>query len=95
MLNFSLVDPDNRRLPDFDELEQLLVNNEKPTWDDETAWTSGQLKQHVVAVIARYRQQEPALFLQITLPKAGVADKVIAFARLANGDACRSAPSGI
>lgn len=91
VLNFSLVDPDNRRLPDFDELEQLLVNNEKPAWDDETAWTSGQLKQHVVAVIARYRQQEPALFLQgdyLPLETTGDhADKVIAFARLANGDA--------
>lgn len=91
VLNFSLVDPDNRRLPDFDELEQLLVNNEKPAWDDETAWTSGQLKQHVVAVLARYRQQEPALFLQgdyFPLETTGDhADKVIAFARLANGDA--------
>lgn len=91
VLNSSLVDPDNRRLPDFDELEQLLVNNEKPAWDDETAWTSGQLKQHVVAVIARYRQQEPALFLQgdyLPLETTGDhADKVIAFARLANGDA--------
>ena len=91
VLNFSLVDPDNRRLPDFDELEQLLVNNEKPAWDDETAWTSGQLKQHVVAVLARYRQQEPALFLQgdyFPLETTGDhADKVIAFARQANGDA--------
>jgi (1->4)-alpha-D-glucan 1-alpha-D-glucosylmutase len=91
VLNFSLVDPDNRRLPDFDELEQLLVNNEKPAWDDETAWTSGQLKQHVVTVLARYRQQEPALFLQgdyFPLETTGDhADKVIAFARQANGDA--------
>lgn len=91
VLNFSLVDPDNRRLPDFDELEQLLVNNEKPAWDDETAWTSGQLKQHVVAVLARYRQQEPALFLQgdyFPLETTGDhADKVIAIARQANGDA--------
>ena len=91
VLNFSLVDPDNRRLPDFDELEQLLVNNEKPAWDDETAWTSGQLKQHVVAVLARYRQQKTALFLQgdyLPLETTGDhAGNVIAFARQANGEA--------
>jgi (1->4)-alpha-D-glucan 1-alpha-D-glucosylmutase len=91
LLNFSLVDPDNRRLPDFDELEKLLMNNEKTPRDDENAWMSGQLKQHIVAVLARYRQQKPALFLQgdyVALTAAGVHDKnVIAFARTFNDDA--------
>jgi len=91
VLNFSLVDPDNRRLPDFDELDRLLVQGEKPEWNDETAWTSGQLKQHIVAVLARYRQQKTALFLQgdyLPLETTGDhAGKVIAFARQANGEA--------
>ncbi|MBU9844884.1 malto-oligosyltrehalose synthase [Rahnella ecdela] len=91
LLNFSLVDPDNRRLPDFDELEKLLMNNEKTPRDDENAWMSGQLKQHIVAVLARYRQQKPALFLQgdyVALTAAGVhAKNVIAFARTFRDDA--------
>ena len=90
-LNFSLVDPDNRRLPDFAGLERLLIQGEKPVWDNETAWTSGQLKQHVVAVLARYRQQKPALFLQgdyVALTAAGDHSKnVIAFARTFRNDA--------
>ncbi|RJT43352.1 malto-oligosyltrehalose synthase [Rahnella woolbedingensis] len=91
LLNDSLVDPDNRRLPDFSELERLLVQGEKPEWDNEAAWTSGQLKQHIVAVLARYRQQKPALFLQgdyVPLTATGDrAENVIAFARQEKNDA--------
>ncbi|CAM3786764.1 malto-oligosyltrehalose synthase [Rahnella bruchi] len=91
LLNDSLVDPDNRRLPDFSELERLLVQGEKPVWDNKAAWTSGQLKQHVAAVLARYRQQKPTLFLlgdYVPLTAAGDhAKNVIAFARQEKSDA--------
>ena len=40
-LNFSLVDPDNRREPDFATLEQWLADDEAPTTGNEQNWLSG------------------------------------------------------
>ncbi len=80
-LNFSLVDPDNRRLPDFAGLERLLMRDGK----EAEGRANGQLKQQMIARLAGLRQQKPALFQQgdylpltTTGPHAG---NVIAFAR--------------
>lgn len=90
-LNFSLVDPDNRRLPDFTRLEQRLRQDEKPAWDQQAYWLNGQLKQYVVATLAGLRQQKPALFQTgdyVPLSATGKhAENVIAFARVSNDEA--------
>lgn len=90
-LNFSLVDPDNRRLPDFTRLEQQLRQDEKPAWDQQAYWLNGQLKQYVVETLAGLRQQKPALFQQgdyVPLSATGKhAENVIAFARVSNDEA--------
>lgn len=90
-LNFSLVDPDNRRLPDFTGLERLLMQDEKPAGDKPESWLNGQLKQYLVSALAGLRQQKPALFQQgdyVPLSASGDhGENVIAFARVNNDDA--------
>ena len=85
-LNFSLVDPDNRREPDFATLTQQLVGDEQPVPTNEESWQSGLLKQQVIAKSLRLRQQKPALFrygdyLPLTVTGER-ADHVIAYARV-------------
>src|SRR5690606_31344407 len=58
-LDFSLVDPDNRREPDFGRLEQQLAEADKLSSGDEEEWQTGRLKQHVVAAVLRLRQEAP------------------------------------
>lgn len=90
-LNFSLVDPDNRREPDFAALERLLDEDENSDSFTEESWLSGQLKQHVIARLLRFRQQQPTLFRKGDyLPLAATgkrAENVIAFARAEGDDA--------
>ena len=84
-LNYSLVDPDNRREPDFALLEQQLTAEQKPDFSDKEAWFSGRLKQQVIARILQARQQLPTLFRQgdyLPLDADGKhAERVLAFAR--------------
>jgi (1->4)-alpha-D-glucan 1-alpha-D-glucosylmutase len=47
--NFSLVDPDNRREPDFFALASALDDEEKPLTTDKDAWFSGRTKQQAIA----------------------------------------------
>lgn len=90
-LNFSLVDPDNRRDPDFDQLERLL--DEEQSWANSTqqSWLSGQVKQYAIAKGLHLRLEKPALFRHGNyLPLAAEgnqSDKVIAFARTYDADA--------
>ncbi|WP_413728412.1 malto-oligosyltrehalose synthase [Sodalis sp. RH19] len=90
-LNFSLVDPDNRREPDFAALERLLAGSEKPVVATEEGWLSGQLKQHIIARILPLRRQKTALFRRgdyLPLTASGKqAENVIAFARAESDDA--------
>lgn len=90
-LNFSLVDPDNRREPDFATLEQWLADDEAPTTGNEQNWLSGELKQHVTAKLLRFRQQKPMLFRRGDyLPLAATgkrAENVIAYARAQDDEA--------
>ncbi|CDZ35003.1 (1-_4)-alpha-D-glucan 1-alpha-D-glucosylmutase [Neorhizobium galegae bv. officinalis] len=90
-LDFSLVDPDNRREPDFDTLQRRLTEKEKLASTEEDEWQSGRLKQHVIATLLRVRQEAPTLFRRgeyLSLRASGKrADNVIAFARADMDDA--------
>ena len=90
-LDLSLVDPDNRREPDFDRLQQRLTEKEKLASTEEDEWQSGRLKQHVIATLLRVRQEAPTLFRRgeyLPLGASGKrADNVIAFARADMDDA--------
>jgi len=83
-LNFSLVDPDNRREPNYDELEKML-DAQDVDFNSEAVWMNGQLKQHTIATVLRFRQQQPNLFRKGDyLPLSAVgkyADKILAYAR--------------
>jgi (1->4)-alpha-D-glucan 1-alpha-D-glucosylmutase len=46
-LDLSLVDPDNRREPDFDRLQERLSEKTNLTSDDAEEWQAGRLKQHL------------------------------------------------
>jgi (1->4)-alpha-D-glucan 1-alpha-D-glucosylmutase len=87
-LNFSLVDPDNRREPDFVQLAQQLSS---PVAFTEEHWLSGQLKQQIIATHLQLRQQKGALFRRgdyLPLTAAGKrAENVLAFARAEGNEA--------
>lgn len=86
-LNFSLVDPDNRREPDYAQLAQQLST----TPSGIASWLDGQLKQSVIATLLQLRQQKPALFrlgsYTALITTGEQADKAIAYARIDDGDA--------
>ena len=90
-LNFSLVDPDNRREPDFAALEQQLFSDDEPVPTSEADWMSGALKQQVITHVLHYRQRKPDLFRRgdyVPLAAKGDnADHLIAFARQQGNDA--------
>lgn len=60
--DFSLVDPDNRREPDYDTLSKRLAEGRRPDAADISAWYDGSLKQSVTSALLRLRQSEPELF---------------------------------
>lgn len=90
-LNFSLVDPDNRREPDFTALARMLDEPIKPGIISEENWFTGQLKQHVIARLLNFRQQKPTLFRKgsyLPLAASGQwAENVLSFARVEEDDA--------
>ncbi|MGK3141198.1 malto-oligosyltrehalose synthase [Pantoea sp. C2G6] len=82
-LDFSLVDPDNRREPDFEALAAMLS---APQQDgSEAHWLRGQVNQQAIVKLLTLRQQQPALFRHgdyLPLPVEGEQQqKVLAFAR--------------
>jgi (1->4)-alpha-D-glucan 1-alpha-D-glucosylmutase len=84
-LDLSLVDPDNRREPDFDRLQERLSEKTNLTSDDAEEWQAGRLKQHIIAALLRLRQELPNLFRSgeyIPLVASGEGcENLIAFAR--------------
>lgn len=90
-LNFSLVDPDNRREPDFATLAQQLDQLTPGVFSCEESWLNGQVNQYATAALLRLRQQNHDLFRfgdYIPLRAVGQrADKVIAYARANHDDA--------
>ncbi|MFB9947649.1 malto-oligosyltrehalose synthase [Rhizobium puerariae] len=90
-LDLSLVDPDNRREPDFEMLRKQLSERGELRSAPEMEWRSGRLKQHVVAALLHLRQEAPTLFrkgeyvaLQVEGPRA---EHILAFARAESDDA--------
>ncbi|EML2677313.1 TPA: malto-oligosyltrehalose synthase [Klebsiella michiganensis] len=90
-LNFSLVDPDNRREPDFAVLAHNLDSEGPELFDNENAWRDGQLKQYVTASFLRLRQRHSALFhygdwvpLKVTGDRE---ENLIAYARINDEEA--------
>ncbi|MCW9449137.1 malto-oligosyltrehalose synthase [Klebsiella michiganensis] len=88
-LNFSLVDPDNRREPDFAVLAHNLDSEGPELFNSENAWRDGQLKQYVTASFLRLRQRYSALFHYgdwVPLKVTGEREEnLIAYARI-NGE---------
>jgi (1->4)-alpha-D-glucan 1-alpha-D-glucosylmutase len=84
-LDFSLVDPDNRREPDFATLERWLAEGKSPASWDNNDWQSGRVKQHVVSALLQLRQEKPKLFLEgsyMPLQTSGWRENhLVAFAR--------------
>ncbi|SDC73346.1 maltooligosyl trehalose synthase [Cupriavidus sp. YR651] len=82
--DFSLVDPDNRRAPDFARLQsQLECRGGWSHWLQH--WRDGRIKQQVIRAVLKLRHQQPALFAEGTyegLAADGkLAPQVLAFAR--------------
>lgn len=81
--DLSLVDPDNRREPDF----EALIAGLDCALDaaDPGAWLDGRLKQRLIGALLPLRAREPALFLEgdyIPLEVTGEqAGHLVAFAR--------------
>lgn len=90
-LNFSLVDPDNRREPDFAVLAHNLDSEGPELFNSENAWRDGRLKQYVTASFLRLRQRYSALFhygdwvpLKVTGDRE---ENLIAYARINDEEA--------
>lgn len=83
-LDLSLVDPDNRRLPDFETFERQLDAGRE-------GHRSGlELKQHLIATVLPMRQEMPELFgagTYVPLVEKGEGRRMVAFARVAPGTA--------
>lgn len=90
-LNFSLVDPDNRREPDFTKLVHDLAGENVACFEDEACWRDGRLKQYVTVTLLRLRRDKPDLFRYgdwIPLKVEGDrAENVIAYARERDNEA--------
>ena len=90
-LDFSLIDPDNRREPDFSALARMLAERQTPVDSSQAHWLSGELNLHVIASLLAVRQARPPLFRRgdyLPLQADGQGDEhIIAFARHDRTDA--------
>jgi (1->4)-alpha-D-glucan 1-alpha-D-glucosylmutase len=90
-LDFSLVDPDNRREPQFETLQRLLSEKAVLASTQEDEWQSGRLKQHVASELMHLRRDMPDLFRKgryLPLDVAGKREKnILAFARVEGDEA--------
>jgi len=80
--DFSLVDPDNRRPVDYDLRARLLA-------ESSADWTSGAVKQALIARLLALRRADPALFtigaLEPIPARGQCASHILAFARQLDG----------
>jgi (1->4)-alpha-D-glucan 1-alpha-D-glucosylmutase len=84
--DFSLVDPDNRRLVDYaPRLDWLHGLDEARPAELLENWRDGRIKLHVTRAILRHRREHPALFREGTYTPLALegeqADRFIAFLR--------------
>ncbi|AJQ46138.1 MULTISPECIES: malto-oligosyltrehalose synthase [Pseudomonas] len=87
--DFSLVDPDNRRPVDY-ALRRRTLDDATPVAELLAHWRDGRIKQALIARVLDCRQAHAELFrrgayLPLTV-QGRHADKVIAFARLGEGE---------
>ena len=83
--DYSLVDPDNRRKPDFTALRQRLVHLDSFGTVDDICSLGGSFKQRLVQQLLRLRQSAPTFFecadyIPLTA-NADEAGNIVAFAR--------------
>ncbi|MES5100181.1 malto-oligosyltrehalose synthase [Agrobacterium sp. BA1120] len=86
-LDLSLVDPDNRREPDFDALATQLSDEDSVV----EGWPNPKLKQRLIATILHMRREAPDLFregryLPLIATGSG-AEHVVSYARTTPDDA--------
>ncbi len=83
--DLSLVDPDNRREPDFVHLQRQLSEMAPLSSASEQDWETGRLKQNLIACLLKYRSELPDLFRKgdyLPLQPSGKRGRnVVAFAR--------------
>jgi (1->4)-alpha-D-glucan 1-alpha-D-glucosylmutase len=95
--DLSLVDPDNRRRPDFEFRRRALaalVSRDAPNAasvaDLMNNWRDGRIKMHVLVTLLRLRRERSSLFqtgaYRALSAEGPMADRVIAFAREETGD---------
>jgi (1->4)-alpha-D-glucan 1-alpha-D-glucosylmutase len=94
--DLSLVDPDNRRPVDYALRTTALGELGKaPPHALLESWQDGRIKLHIVARLARLRRAQPALFRDGSYQPLAVAgahaERICAFARVADGAACVAA----
>ncbi|WP_119679255.1 malto-oligosyltrehalose synthase [Indioceanicola profundi] len=86
--DLSLVDPDNRRPPDWVRLNRALDDASSPETLLEN-WRDGRIKQHVWATALAHRRDDPALYADgdyVPVEASGAqAERVVAFLRRAEG----------
>ncbi|POF89920.1 malto-oligosyltrehalose synthase [Pseudomonas putida] len=87
--DFSLVDPDNRRPVDY-ALRRATLDASTPLAELLGQWRDGRIKQALIAEVLDLRMAHPQLFRRgdyLPLEVQGEhADKVLAFARVAEGE---------
>lgn len=90
-LNFSLVDPDNRREPDFPALVHHLSTADAGVFARPECWRDGSVKQYVTATLLRLRPHYAALFHYgdwLPLKVSGErAENLIVYARVKDEEA--------
>jgi len=89
-LNVSLVDPDNRREPDFPTLVQNLSVANAGMFENPACWQDGRVKQFVTATLLRLRPHYPGLFRYgdwLPLKVSGDREEhLIVYARVKDGE---------
>jgi len=84
--DFSLVDPDNRRVVDYEVRQDLLRRLDGVSvLELFDSWKDGRIKMHLIRTLLRYRSKEPDLFLRGTYTplkiKGHHANRFISFVR--------------
>ncbi len=91
LLDFSLVDPDNRRPVDFARRQEFLSRAPACSWRELLAcWRDGRLKQRLIHALLNFRAKHEALFVSgsyVPLEVTGrFAGHVVAFVRRSDAE---------
>jgi (1->4)-alpha-D-glucan 1-alpha-D-glucosylmutase len=78
----SMVDPDNRRVVDFDERQRLLAS--APA-DLIANWRTGAIKQRIIAQILTWRREHPSVFMEGSYEPIDIEAGAVGYARRHSG----------